>query len=80
MRDWRSQFARHLSELGVGANATERAVRGEDKLARKDGIYCARLRGVSTYLHAQAEAVASELLKGDIRVERGKCTLVETRR
>lgn len=80
LRHWRSEFARHLRELGVAANATERAVRGEDKSARKDGIYRAGLRGESTYLRAQAEAVASELLKGNIRVERGKRTLVETRR
>jgi hypothetical protein len=80
LRHWRSEFARNLRFLGVPANATERAVRGETRKAKKDGIYRPSLRGDSTYVRAQAEAVAAELLKGDIRVEPGKRTLVETRR
>jgi hypothetical protein len=80
IRHWRSEFARNLRLLGVAANATERAVRGETRKAKKDGIYRAGLRGDSTYVRAQAEAVATELLKGSLRVESGKRTLVETRR
>jgi len=80
LRRWRSEFARNLRVLGVEANATERAVRGETKKAKKDGIYRASLRGDSTYIRAQAEAVASELLKDGIRAEFGKQTLVQTRR
>jgi hypothetical protein len=80
LRHWRSEFARNLRVLGVEANATERAVRGETRKSLKDGIYRASLRGDSTYLRAQAEAVAAELLKGNIRVEPGKRTLVGTRR
>jgi Relaxase/Mobilisation nuclease domain len=80
LRHWRSQFARNLRLLGVEANATERAVRGETRTTKKDGIYRASLRGDSTYVRAQAEAVAAELLKGNLRVDSGKRTLVETRR
>jgi hypothetical protein len=80
LRHWRSEFARSLRLLAVEANATERAVRGETRKAKKDGIYRAGSRGASTYLRAQAEAVAAELLKGNARVEPGKRTLVETRR
>ncbi len=80
LRHWRSEFARNLRLLGVEANATERAVRGETRTAKKDGIYRASLRGDSTYIRAQAEAVAAELFKGSIRVEPGKRALVETRR
>ncbi len=80
LRYWRSEFARHLRELGVPANATDRAVRGQYRKAKKDGIYRASLRGDSTYVRAQAEAVASELLEGRLRVERGKSQIVETRR
>ena len=65
LRHWRSEFARNLRLLGVEANATERAVRGEGRKAKKDGIYRASLRGDSTYVRAQAEAVAAELLKGE---------------
>lgn len=79
LRHWRSEFARNLRLLGVPANATERAVRGESRKAKKDGIYRAHQRGDSTYIRAQAEAAASELLKGSIRVEVGKKTLTATR-
>ena len=80
LRHWRSQFARNLRLLGVEANATERAVRGETRKAKKDGIYRASLRGDSTYVRAQAQAVAAELLNGHIPVEPGKRKLVETRK
>src|SRR5205823_3106135 len=43
-------------------------------------IYRATLRGDSTHTRARAEAVASELLKGNLRVEPGKSTLMATRR
>jgi hypothetical protein len=79
LRHWRSEFARNLRLLGVEANATERAVRGETRKARKDGIYRASLRGDSTYVRAQTEAVAAELLSGRFQVEPGKSTLIETR-
>lgn len=79
LRTWRAEFARHLRLLGVAANATERAVRGQGESACKDGIYRASRRGDSTYMREQAEAVASELLKGSIRVEPGRQQLVETR-
>lgn len=80
LRHWRSEFARNLRLLGVEANATERAVRGETRKAKKDGIYRASLRGDSTYLRAQAESVAAELLKGNVRAQPGKIKLVETRK
>ena len=80
LRHWRSEFARNLRLLGVPANATERAVRGQSRKATKDGIYRASLRGDSTYVRAQAEAVASDLLKGNILMESGKRTLAETRK
>ena len=80
LRHWRSEFARNLRLLGVPANATERAVRGESRKAMKDGIYRASLRSDSTYIRAQAEAVAAGLFKGNVRIEAGKRKLVETHR
>ena len=80
LRHWRSEFARNLRLLGVAANATERAVRGETRKAKKDGIYRASVRGDSSYVRAQAEAVAAELLKGKFRAEPGKRKLAETRK
>jgi len=80
LRAWREQFARHLNTHGIAANATERAVRGESKSSKKDGIYRASLRGGSTYWRAQVEAVARQLLKGSLDVEPGKKTLTATRK
>jgi hypothetical protein len=64
LRHWRSQFASHLRALGVAANATERAVRGESRSAKKDGIYRASLRGESRYMREHTETVAADLAAG----------------
>ena len=64
LRHWRSQFASHLRGLGVAANATERAVRGETRSAMKDGIYRATQRGESRFMRSRVEAVAAEYAKG----------------
>jgi len=79
LRHWRSEFARHLRALGVAANATERAVRGESRKSRTDGIYRASRRGDSTYIRARTEAVAAELLGGRSRPDNGKSKLLGTR-
>jgi relaxase-like protein len=79
LREWRREFARHLREHGVAANATERAVRGESKTRMTDGIYRATIRGDSTHTRARVEAVASELTHGDFRPESGKSKLLGTR-
>jgi predicted transcriptional regulator len=80
LREWRREFARHLRALGIAANATDRGVRGESRSPKRDGIYRAEYRGDSHHTHARAEAVATELLMGNLRVEAGKPKLLETRR
>lgn len=80
LRHWRSEFARNLRLLGVAANTTERAVRGESRKAMKDGIYRASLRGDSVYIRERAEAVAGELLEEDLHVEPRKRSLAKTRK
>ncbi|MEO8313786.1 MAG: relaxase/mobilization nuclease domain-containing protein [Pseudomonadota bacterium] len=80
LRHWRSQFAHQLRGLGVAANATERAVRGESRKSTKDGSYRASLRGDSTTERARAEGVARELAaSGGVRPELGKRTMLATR-
>jgi hypothetical protein len=79
LRQWRSEFARHLRALGVPANATERYVRGETGPRKSDGIYRANLRGESTHMREHAEAVIRDLSRGITQVESGKAKLVETR-
>lgn len=80
LREWRQEFARHLRDQNIAANATERAVRGESRVHKIDGIYRAKLRGESTYTRIRTELAASELLKGVSRVEPGEATLIKTRR
>jgi hypothetical protein len=79
LREWRSEFARHLRELGVVANATPRYVRGETGFRKPDGIYRASLRGESTHMRERVEAVAQEWAQGKLRTEPGKARLVATR-
>lgn len=80
LREWRREFARHLREQGIAANATERAVRGETRTHKTDGIYRATLRGDSTHTRARTESVAAELLNGHLRPEAGGSKLIETRK
>lgn len=79
LRDWRSQFASNLRELGVAANATDRAVRGASRSAMKDGIYRASRRGESSFMRARVEDVGKELVGGTAKAEPGKKALYETR-
>jgi len=80
LRYWRQEFARHLRDQGIAANATECAVRGVSRTHKRDGIYRAALRGDSTHIRAHKETVASELLEGALRDEPGRAKLIETRR
>jgi hypothetical protein len=80
LREWRREFAQHLRDQGIAANATERAVRGEARTHKPDGIYRATRRGDSSHTRARAEAVAAELASGNFRAEPGKSKLIATRR
>jgi hypothetical protein len=79
LREWRREFARHLRDLGVPANATERAVRGNPRSPKLDGIYRAEQRGDSHRTRARVHAVARELHRGRLQSEPGKARLLETR-
>lgn len=80
LREWRRDFAQYLRDLGVNANATERAVRGETRTTKRDGIQRAMMRGQSTHMRARAETVARELRAGKLTPEPGQRVLLETRR
>lgn len=79
LRGWRREFARHLREEGIAANATERSVRGEARAPKSDGIYRAMQRGQSTHARERAVAVGQELLKGRVPSDPGKARLMRTR-
>ena len=81
LRGWRREFARHLREQGVTANATERAVRGENRTPKLDGIYRAMRdpKRRSTHMQRRAEEVATGIRFGRLKFERGKASLLATR-
>jgi hypothetical protein len=80
LREWRRQFAQHLREHGVAANATERAIRGVMKPQKTDGIYRAGRRLDSTQWRQRTAAVVRDMTPdGEIRPEPGKAELLETR-
>lgn len=77
LRDWRQQFAAHLREQGISANATERAVRGATRVARTDGAYRSDQRDSFTCVQAK---FASYARRAANQFEPGKAALVATRR
>jgi hypothetical protein len=79
LREWRTEFARHLRDQGIAANATPRYVRGVTKPQKSDGIYRAALRGESTHMRERAESVGAELMNGNSRSEQGKSKIIKTR-
>jgi hypothetical protein len=80
LHEWRREFARHLRDQDIAANATERAIRGETRARPPDPIYRANLRGDSTHTRNRAEVVAAHLVNGHLPVEPGKSTLLATRK
>jgi hypothetical protein len=79
LRHWRAEFARHLRALGVPANATERAVRGEARAAKLDGIYRAMRRGESSHMRQRVEAAVRILSAEWTPDDVGRAKLAETR-
>ncbi len=77
LRDWRQQFAAHLREQGIAANATERAVRGESRVPKTDGVFRSAERDSSTYIQAK---LTSYVRRDRNQPEPGKAQLVATRR
>ena len=80
LRGWRQQFAKHLREQGVAANATDRQIRGVSKPQKPDGIYRAASRGASTHWEQRARDVARPIARGENKPEPVKAQLLATRR
>jgi hypothetical protein len=80
LRDWRKQFASNLRELDVAANATDRAVRGETRTRKSDGIFRANQRDASTHLRKRLQQISSAAAKGSANPEPGRARLLETRK
>ena len=61
LREWREDFARLMREQGIAANATPRAIRGENKKYPRERAFKAQRYGKSTALHDQVIGIANEL-------------------
>jgi hypothetical protein len=79
LRHWREQFAMHLQDLGIAANATVRAVRGEIRTPKRDAIYRAAQRSVSTRQMQEARDLAERSADSLRRFARGMDSLERTR-
>ncbi len=84
LREWREGFAWHLRQLGLAANATNRAARGVTVPQKLDGIYRPSISEVpprfSTHLRAREDAVRAEMQAGGLKLEPGYSTLLTTRK
>jgi len=83
LRAWRTQFAENLRELGVAANATERAVRGQSRTFLPDPVYRVNEdpERESTYLQERAKTIYSDLRQnGHLAPDPGRDMLLATRR
>jgi hypothetical protein len=84
LRSWCAQFAENLWDLGIEANATERAARGLSRTRKKDGIFRAAQRGMSWHMdRRRSQAIggsASEGLRagpGADRVRQTRAAVIE---
>ena len=79
LRQWRADFARHLREQGIEANATPRAVRWQRPSHKRDGQFRAEQRGVSTVLRQRVKGIIKDVLSGAKVIEAGRTKLDQTR-
>ena len=65
LRHWRSEVAKNLRLLGVPASATERAVRGESRKAKKDGSteqHCVATRRICGHRPRRSPPISSKAI------------------
>ncbi|MGH6826752.1 relaxase/mobilization nuclease domain-containing protein [Methyloceanibacter sp.] len=79
LREWRYEFADHLREQGIAANATERAVRGQVRTKKLDAIYRSAERNESFYERKQIHELAAKTPSALARHRQGKAILEQTR-
>jgi hypothetical protein len=79
LREWRRNFAAHLREQGLAANATERAVRGQVRTKKLDAIFRSGERNESFYERKRLHELAAKAPSAIARHQRGKAVLEQTR-
>jgi hypothetical protein len=80
LREWREDFARLMREQGIAANATPRAIRGENKRNPREGIFNAQRYGTSTALYDRVIGIAQELSRSGNVADPARGRLLETRK
>jgi type IV secretory pathway VirD2 relaxase len=80
LREWREDLARLMREQGIAANATPRAIRGENKKYPREKIFKAQRYGKSTALHDRVMGIANELSRSRTIVDPAREKLLETRK
>jgi hypothetical protein len=79
LRDWREDFAQLMREQGIAANATPRAIRGENKNKRREGIFKAQRYGKSAAIRDRMIGIATELSRTGTIEDPARARLLETR-
>jgi MobA/VirD2-like, nuclease domain len=79
LRAWREQFAENLRELGIAANATERAVRGLSRTRKSDGIFRAAQRGASWHIKQRVSEAVRDAGANGSRADPGADRVRQTR-
>jgi predicted phage gp36 major capsid-like protein len=82
LRDWREHFAELMREQGIAANATPRAIRGENKRTRGEKVFRAQRYGKSRsrVTRDRVMDIAKELSRTGTLEEPAQARLRETRK
>jgi hypothetical protein len=80
LRDWREDFAQLMREQGIAANATPRAIRGENKKRHREPIFKAQRDGKSTAMRERMIGIAKELSRSGTVEDPARARLLETRK
>jgi hypothetical protein len=80
LRDWREHFAQLMREQGIAANATPRAIRGENTRGRSERIFRAQRYGKSTAMRDRMTGIAKELQRTGTIEDPARARLLDTRR
>jgi len=80
LRDWREDFAQMMREQGIAANATTRAIRGENKKKPSHGVFKAQRYGKSVATRERVTGIAKELSRSATIEDPARKRLLETRR
>lgn len=80
LRSWRAQIAANLREMGVAANATERAVRGEIRTYKRASIYRLMERSESVQIRDRPENVRTSTRASGDSLDPGAAVMSRTRK